>query len=62
MTRLFLTELLHRLRLPPVALAPSAPADEAEYLAALRAGDTGDWQPLMGVWRKQFEQGLPSLG
>jgi CRISPR-associated endonuclease/helicase Cas3 len=61
-TRLFLTELLHRLRLPPVALAPSQPADEAEYLAALRAGDTGDWQPLMAVWRRRFEQGFPLLG
>lgn len=48
-TRLFLTELLHRLRLPPVALAPGQPAEEAEYLAALRAGDAGDWRPLMAV-------------
>ena len=57
-TRLFLQELLHRQRLPPVALVPADPKDEKTYLAALRAGDSGDWRPLTAVWQRRFERGF----
>ena len=55
-TRLFLRELLRRLELPPVDLVPTDPAGEASYRAALRAGDTLNWRPLMKVWQQRFEQ------
>jgi CRISPR-associated endonuclease/helicase Cas3 len=55
-TRLFLRELLRRLGLPPVGLVPTGSDDEAEYRAALRAGDGLDWKPLAKIWQKRFEQ------
>ena len=55
-TRLFLRELLRRLDLPPVDLVPTDPASEAQYRAALRAGDALNWRPLMAVWQNRFEQ------
>jgi CRISPR-associated endonuclease/helicase Cas3 len=54
-TRLFLRELLRRLELPPVDLAPTDPAREKQYLAALRAGDQNDWRLLMKIWEQRFE-------
>ncbi|HZF02242.1 MAG TPA: hypothetical protein VE344_10140 [Methylomirabilota bacterium] len=50
MTRLFLTELLRRLDLPNVELAPTEEASRAKYLQALRAADKLDWQPLIALW------------
>lgn len=55
-TRLFLRELLRRLELPPVDLAPADPAGETAYFAALHAGDQLDWRPLMTIWEQRFEQ------
>jgi Fic/DOC family protein len=55
-TRLFLRELLRRLELPPVDLVPAGPEGEAAYRAALRAGDSLEWAPLMRIWRDRFEQ------
>lgn len=55
-TRLFLRELLHRLKLPPVDLVPTDAAGEALYFAALQAGDLSDWRPLMNIWQQRFEQ------
>ena len=55
-TRLFLRELLHRLKLPPVDLVPADAAGEAIYFAALQAGDLSDWKPLMKIWEQRFEQ------
>ena len=55
-TRLFLRELLRRLNLPPVELAPMAPTKQAAYRAALRAGDVLNWRPLMEVWQERFER------
>jgi CRISPR-associated endonuclease/helicase Cas3 len=55
-TRLFLRELLRRLDLPPVDLVPTTPADEPTYFAALRAGDTLNWQPLAAIWQQRFER------
>ncbi len=53
--RLFLRELLRRLDLPPVDLVPTTPGDEPTYFAALRAGDTLNWQPLAAIWRQRLE-------
>lgn len=55
-TRLFLTELLYRLKLPIVNTA-SEPRPELErYLSALRAADAHDLKPLMDFWRQRFEK------
>jgi CRISPR-associated endonuclease/helicase Cas3 len=42
-TRLFLAELLRRLELPSVELAPIESPPRAKYLKALRAADQLDW-------------------
>jgi len=55
-TRLFLREVLHRLKSPPVDLAPTDAAGETLYFAALQAGDLSGWQPLMNFWEQRFEQ------
>ncbi len=54
--RLFLRELLRRLDLPPVDLAPTDDAGRSNYFAALRAGDGNDWRPLMITWEQRFER------
>jgi hypothetical protein len=55
-TRLFLRELLHRLKLPPVDLVPTDSTGEKEYFAALHAGDLSYWKPLIKIWEQRFEQ------
>ncbi len=54
-TRVWLREILRRLDLPPVQLAPNAEPARSQYLAALRAADRNDWRLLMEVWKKRFE-------
>jgi len=54
LTRLWLWELLRRLRLPPVELAPTASAAMNEYLLALRAADRMDLQPLIRIWNNRL--------
>lgn len=54
--RLFLRELLRRLDLPPVDLAPADDTGRSTYFAALRAGDGNDWRPLMKIWEQRFER------
>ena len=54
-TRLFLRLLLRKLDLPVVDLLPDDDGRES-YLAALRAGDGRNWQPLAEVWRQRFMQ------
>jgi len=54
-TRVWLREILRRLNLPPVQLAPNEEPARNEYLAALQAGDRNDWRPLTEVWKKRFE-------
>jgi CRISPR-associated endonuclease/helicase Cas3 len=54
-TRLLLTELLRRLDLPPVELAPAGEASTAQYLIALRAADALNWKPLIDFWQKRLE-------
>jgi len=53
--RLLLSELLRRLDLPEVELAPESEAARANYFLALEAADHLDWQPLIEVWRARFE-------
>jgi CRISPR-associated endonuclease/helicase Cas3 len=53
-TRLFLREILRRLEIPPVPLAPRDDDEKRSYLTALAAGDLSDWTPLMFVWRTRL--------
>ncbi len=52
--RVFLLELLRRLDLPRVELAPQTDAGRAEYFAALESADRHDWQPLIAIWKSRF--------
>lgn len=52
--RLFLLELLRRLDLPRVVLAPESEPDRQIYFRALEASDRSDWQPLMRIWQQRF--------
>ena len=54
-TRLFLAELMRRLKLPPVDPTPDAGEPTRRYLAALAAADALDWQPLARIWQGRFE-------
>jgi len=54
--RLFLLELLRRLDLPRVVLAPSGDADRQVYFAALEAADRSQWTPLMDFWTGRLAQ------
>ena len=52
--RLLLTELLRRLDLPMVSLAPEGEEGRKRYFTALEAADTHDWRPLMEIWEERF--------
>ena len=52
--RVFLLELLRRLDLPRVNLAPQTEAGRAEYFASLEAADSKNWQPLITIWKNRF--------
>ena len=52
--RVFLLELLRRLDLPRVELAPQTEAGRAEYFTALEAADRRDLQPLVDIWRDRL--------
>lgn len=52
--RLFLLELLRRLDLPRVILAPEGERARSAYFAALEAADQLDWHPLIEIWRERF--------
>jgi fido (protein-threonine AMPylation protein) len=54
-TRVFLRELLCRLRLPGISLAPVESAPREVYLAALRASDHLQYRPLVDVWKQRIE-------
>jgi CRISPR-associated endonuclease/helicase Cas3 len=54
--RLLLTELLRRLDLPRVSLAPEGEVERGNYFLALEAADQHDWQPLIAVWKGRFLQ------
>lgn len=55
-SRLWLTEILQRLKLPPVDVVPIGIAFRERYLAALAAGDRRDWKPLMTLWKERLSQ------
>ncbi len=48
--RLFLSELLRRLDLPSVELAPETEEARQSYFRALEAADGFDWRPLCEIW------------
>ena len=52
--RLFLLELLRRLDLPRVVLAPAQESERQAYFHALEAADRCDWQPLVAIWKDRF--------
>lgn len=52
--RLFLLELLRRLDLPRVVLAPESESGRQVYFQALEAADRSDWQPLVAIWQSRF--------
>lgn len=58
--RLFLLELLRRLDLPRVTLAPEAEAEREDYFRALEAADRADWQPLIHIWQQRFVAAAPN--
>jgi CRISPR-associated protein Csx17 len=55
-SRLWLLELLTRLGLPAVDIAPPAGAFRSRYLAALAAWDRRDRLPLQALWRERLGQ------
>jgi fido (protein-threonine AMPylation protein) len=56
LSRLWLSELLRRLGLPPVDIVPSDPEFRERYLQALAAADRRDWRLLMDLWRERLER------
>jgi len=52
--RLLLLELLRRLDLPRVILAPESAMEREQYFRALEAADRSDWQPLTHIWQHRF--------
>ena len=56
LARLWLWELLRRLNLPPVDLAPADSAAVQTYLTALRAADRHDYRPLAHEWQMRLTQ------
>lgn len=57
-TRVFIDWLARHLELPDVDPTPDEGAATDQYLAALRAADQHNWQPLMMVWRERLQQGV----
>ena len=55
-TRLWLSELLRRLKLPPVVLAPltGATQPDPEYLHALREADRRNYESLARLWQTRI--------
>jgi CRISPR-associated endonuclease/helicase Cas3 len=52
--RVFLTELLRRLDLPRVVLAPALESDRSAYFNALEAADHHDFSILNKIWRERL--------
>ena len=57
--RLFLLEILRRLDLPRVVLAPESDADRQSYFQALESADRADWQPLTTIWETRLINANP---
>ena len=58
--RLFLLELLRRLDLPLVVLAPALESERQTYFRALEAADRSQWQPLVEIWQHRFTTSTPN--
>ncbi len=54
LARLWLWELLRRLKLPPVNLAPQDRTGADIYLKALRSADDKDFRPLAQLWMQRL--------
>ncbi len=52
--RLFLSELLRRLDLPPVRLEAEDETERATYFKALEAADSGGLLPLVEIWKARL--------
>ncbi|MBI4661861.1 MAG: Fic family protein [Verrucomicrobia bacterium] len=52
--RLFLSELLRRLDLPPARLEAEGETERAAYFAALQAADQNDLRPLIEIWKQRL--------
>jgi CRISPR-associated endonuclease/helicase Cas3 len=59
--RLFLLELLRRLDLPRVVLAPESEHERQNYFRALEGADRSDWQPLIRIWQNRFTSAPQNL-
>lgn len=57
--RLFLLEILRRLDLPRVVLAPASEMERRSYFQALEAADRADWQPLSAIWENRLINATP---
>lgn len=55
-TRLWLREILRRVRLPQVSLTVEGDASRSGYFRALEAADGCDWRLLGALWANRFEQ------
>lgn len=53
---MLVTELLRRMDLPLVDLAPLEAVARQRYFLALEAADRPDWKPLMRIWQERLEQ------
>lgn len=56
-TRVFIDWLTRRLELPDVDPTPDEGVATDQYLAAVRAADERNWQPLMAIWCERLQQG-----
>lgn len=59
--RVLLLELLRRLDLPRVVLAPESELERQAYFRALEAADRSDWQPLIRIWQNRFTSTMQNL-
>ena len=55
-TRLWLREILRRVRLPQVMLTVEGADSRSAYFRALEAADASDWRPLAELWADRFAQ------
>jgi CRISPR-associated endonuclease/helicase Cas3 len=58
LARLWLWELLRRLKLPPVNLAPQNRTAADVYLQALRSADGKDFRPLAELWIQRLTESV----
>ena len=54
-TRVSLREILRRLGVPGISLAPTEPAARLLYLESLAAADQQDYHPLVNLWKDRIE-------